>query len=241
MVDKDNDSDKRVADEEGSVDTKIKTRILKSRERVDSAEEALFVEAATDETMRFNRQQQIVTWGTMVKQFLRTIEPLLRSDEVKGSTKYYEEIEIGKEVLTPPDTDGYPFSRVSFTNKSDKQLRRMLGLPRGVSIPKPMPVTFNGLRSIIEAPDVLEQRWVVTVDNSGPPPTHKEVYPHEKKVISKDIFVDAVRYADQFLQEAGIGLDLEGDETPIIRDFDQSGGKSESTMDSTEYRGDPDI
>jgi len=237
------ESKKRVQDEEQKVDTKIKSWIIKNRQRVDDAEEALFVDAVTDPNVQLSHEKSVITWGTIVKQFLRSIEPILRSDDVEGATKFYKEVEIGREVLYPPNTDGYQFEMLAYTDKSDTQLRRMIGLPRGVDLPEPEPKPFIGLQSIIEAPDVLEHRWAVTVENTGAAPNHKEVYPHARQVISKDIFVDAVRYADQFLQEAGIGLDLEEDDTPIIRGFDhsQDDGDGSAEMDKTNYRGDPGI
>jgi len=79
------DTGNRVADDEGDVDTKIKTRILKNRKRIDDAEEALFVEAVTDPNIRLAPEERILTWGTVVKQFLRTIEPILRDEDVAGA------------------------------------------------------------------------------------------------------------------------------------------------------------
>lgn len=231
----------KVVDEEGDVDTKIKTRILKNRKRIDDAEEALFVEAVTDPNIRLSPEDRILTWGTVVKQFLRTIEPLLRDESVKNAKRFYKQKEIGKEVLVPPDTEGYEFSRIAYTDQSDRELRQMLGLPRNAEVPKPEIINFVGLEAIIEAPDILQYQWDVTVENSGPPTKHKNVYPHAKTVISKEIFVDAVRYADQFLQNAGIGLEIGGNKTDIIRGFDQSGEDTQGDLDEVEYSGDPDI
>jgi len=141
----------------------------------------------------------------------------------------------------PPDTDGYNFSMVAYSDNSDNELRQMLNLPRSATVPKPETIHFIGLKDIIEAPDVLQHRWTVTVDDSGPPPKHDRVYPNAKNVISKEIFVDAVRYADQLLQNAGIGIDVSGNQTDIIRNFDQSGDDPKGDLDEVEYSGDPDI
>jgi hypothetical protein len=235
------DSRKRVPDEEGTVDAKIKTQIIQSRNRVNRAEQELFVEAEVDPSINIPRNDRVVIWGTIVKQYLREIEPILRSDEVQNATEYYKHKEIGEVNLIPPDTDGYQFSMVAYTDKSDKQLRRMLGLPKGVDVPQVERIPLNGLKSIIEAPDVFQHRWTVTVDNSGAPPNHKEVYPHAQEIIGKQTLIDAVRHANQFLQDAGIGLDLEEEDTPIIRGFDQSGENGNAEMDKTDYRGDPGI
>lgn len=230
---------REVEDKEGSVDQKLKTRIINARERVDEAEQAIFVEAATDPGISLSRDEQISVWGTVIRQFLRAIEPLLRDNDVKKSTKYYEEIEIGEEVLYPPPTDGYDFTLISQFD-DETNIRRALGLPRGVDLPEPKVIEFTGLKDIIETDGILSQQWLVKVDNSGPPPEHEYVKPTVQRMVSKQIFENSVRQADQFLQQAGIGLDL-GGETPIIRGFDQSGDEPNADIDNGDYTGDPSI
>jgi len=205
---------KRIDDEEGKVDTQYKNRIIQNRIRVDDAEEALLVDAATDPDVTASRAKRVSIWGTMVKQYLRTIEPILRSDDVDEAQRYYEEVEIGSVTLHPPDKDGYAFSTLQYRDFEDKQLRRALDLPRGASLPEPEHIQFNGLVSIIEAPEILSHRWAVTVDDSGPPPTHEQVLLEQTEIPDKQLYVDALRYADQFLQEAGLGIDISAEGVP---------------------------
>lgn len=203
---------KRIDDEEGEVDTRFKNRIIQNRIRVDEAEEKLFVDAPTDPNIGISRQQSVSVWGTMVKQYLRTIEPILSSEDVDQAAYYYEEIPIGEVELHPPDKDGYQFSIISYTNKPDKQIRRALDLPRGIELPRKQEVPFNGLRSIIEAPEVLSHRWIVTVDDSGF--ENEEIVLEQNRVPDKQLFVDSLRHADKFLQEAGLGIEIAEEGVP---------------------------
>jgi len=234
--------DKEVVDEENSVDQKIKTWIIETRKRVDKAEEKIFVDSATDPNVQISREEQIMTWATIVKQFLRTIEPILQEEEMKRANYYYNDVEIGGKKLHPPDTNGYEFSLLRhMEDKSDNEKRRALGLPKGADLPEPKPIVFTGLKDVIERPPVLQHQWVVTVDNRGPPGTQEEVYPRAQTVVPKKIYEDAVRKATRFLQQAGIGLEVGEEDTPIIRGFDKSGDNDGGHLDGTEYSGDPDI
>lgn len=205
---------KRIDDEEGEVDSRFKTRIIQNRIRVDEAEEKLFLDATTDPNLSVPRQQAVSIWGTMVKQYLRTIEPILSSDEVEDAQKYYKDIEIGSVTLVPPDKEGYEFSMVRYAEMTDQKLRKALSLPKSAEIPKPHNIQFNGLLSIIEAPDVLSHRWVVTVDDTGAPPTHERVVLEQSRIPDKQLYVDALRHADQFLQGAGLGIDIKPEGVP---------------------------
>ena len=230
----------RVKDPEDKTSEKIKTRILKARERVDQVEEAIFVDATINPEVGLTRPQQVQVWSNIVKQYLRAIEPLLRSDEVEGATKYYEQVEIAQIPLYPPDTDGYQFSLVGENERDESTLKRIIGLPRHAELPRPREATFYGLKDIIEKDPIIQERWNVCVDARGAPP-HEYVHPTIREPVPKSVYVDAVRHADRFLQQAGVGLELESGGTDIIRGFDQSGDNEEAEFDNTEYRGDPGI
>jgi len=222
----DSPANERVNDEDGSVDKRIKRRIQSTRERIDKAEEALFVGAHTDPQVQIAPQQQVAAWSTIVKQYIRSIEPLLQSEEIPESQHYYEEVELGTVTLSPPDTDGYRLSLVTQPGVTESQLRQSLGLPRTAEIPKPVSKQFNGLRTIIEGPAVIEQQWSVTVDDSGAPPSHKHIYPHAQQIVPKEIYENAVREADLFLQNAGFGLEIDdggGDHGFTYNDILQNG------------------
>jgi len=203
----------QILDEEGTVHEKLKERIIQARDRVDNYENHVFIEATTDPEIQLRPNERVAIWGTSVKQYLRTIEPVLRSDEVTHSNKYYQQVHIGELTLYPPETDGYDFQRAARMNADDTTIRRALDLPPGTDLPQPTNRTFQGLQSIIEAPETLQSQWEVCVNNAGPPPQHDYVYPQTQRTIPKQIYEDAVRHADEFRQQAGVGLDIGVPET----------------------------
>jgi hypothetical protein len=179
-------------------------------------------------------------WSNIVKQYLRAIEPLLRAEDVDSAKHYYEEVTVAEIPLYPPDTDGYRFSVIEQADHDESYLKRMIGLPKHADLPRPRTADFVGLKQIIEKDPVIHEQWQVCVDARGAPP-HEYVYPEIREPVPKSVYVDAVRNADRFLQQAGVGLELESGGTDIIRGFDQSGDNEKGEMDNTEYRGDPGI
>jgi len=230
-----------VIDEEGDVDKAIKRRIIQARERVDETELALYRDATIEPNVNLDEFQKIHIYATTVKQFLRRIEPLLRTKDVPSNKEYYTEIEIGQIELTPPDTQGYRFSIIGQTNRPDKQVRRMLDLPRGVDLPKPIPIPFVGLKSVIEREPVVQNQWEVCVKRVAARPNWEYVYPRAQQPVPKRIYENAVRKADMFLQQAGIGLDTDTAGTEIISEFDMSGEEPQAEYTVGDYSSNPDI
>jgi len=236
-----NGAPQEVIDEEGDVDKAIKRRIIQARERVDETEMALYRDAEIEPNVNLNQFEKIHIYATTVKQFLRRIEPLLRSKNIPNNAHYYTEIEIGKVELVPPETKGYNFPVVAHSDRSEKQLRRMLDLPRGVNLPEPIPIPFNGLRTVIERDPVVSNTWEVCVSREGARPNWGFVYPQTQQPVRKRIYEDAVRKADMFLQNAGIGLDMDTKGTDIIRNFDMSGEEPQAEYGTGDYDANPDI
>jgi len=202
-----NGSNKQVLDEEGTVDSKVKDTILKARNRVDKARFELDVQEPMNPEVSLPEAQKVEIFSKMVKQFLIRIEPLLSADSVKGNKTYYHggDEPLATFELVPPDTEGYRLSLVT-QDKDAETLRRMIGLPRGVELPEPMTVTFRGLKDIIEKPSVVSHQWEVCTANQGAPPNWEYIYPVEQRMVPKSVYRDAMRDADQFLQEIGIGV-----------------------------------
>lgn len=199
----------QVSDDDGSVDRRIKKRIQNTRERIDQAETKLYVQAETDPQVQITPQRQTAAWGTIVKQYIRSIEPLLQAEDIDQSEFYYNKIELGKVHLPPPDIENYRFSLCANEEIDDSVLRRELGLPRSASIPRPVVKEFHGLKTILDGDPVVQHRWAVTIDDNGPPSTHERVFPSVQRMMPKHIYEHAVREADQFLQQAGFGLDID--------------------------------
>lgn len=198
---------KQVKDEEGQVDQEVKTRILESRTRVNEREDALFNGPLLEPELDISHEQAVISWGNTVRQFLRDIRPLLTNDDIRENEKYFENTEIGQMVLVPPDTGGYPFSKIATANRPDAQLIRALNLPPGVSLPRPHTITFEGLRSVLEHDTTVSHQWRVCVDATGPPPEQEWLYPTAEQPVGRRIYEQAVQVADEFLQQAGIGME----------------------------------
>lgn len=200
----------KVEDEEGTVARKLKDGIIEVRERVDEREDQLFVGPMVDEQL--NRQisygQALNAWGNTVRQYIRKIRPLLINDEVEDAKKYRENVELGTYVMPPPDHGGYRFSLFANPNVDATQLKQKMGLPRQTEPPEPREFTFNGLLSLLEQ-QRIEAQWAVKVSADGPEPEHETVYPSKTEPIPKFILESAVMHADEFLQSAGIGLNLD--------------------------------
>lgn len=231
----------QVIDEDKNVDAQLKRQIVTLRKEVRDAERLLFVEANANPQINISPADQITSWGTVVKQYIRMVEPLLRADTIEQSSEYYEQAELGRVVLTPPDTDGYKFSRVGISSSTGSQLRREIGLPRGAEIPKPQVKQFIGLRSVIEMPEVLSHEWAVDVSGSeGKPGQSAMAYPSTSRVVPKEIYETAFRKTNLFLQKAGVGLDVDDDSMPAIRNFDMSGDEPMAEFGTDDYET-PDI
>lgn len=230
-----------VVDEDGDVDKALKRRIIQARERVDETELALYRDAEIEPDVALSEVQKVHIYGTTVKQFLRRIEPLLRTANVPDNEKYYKSIELGEITLIPPDTNGYQFSLVASTDMSDHELRKRIGLPNGVELPEPEVVEIAGLEAIIESDTVLSKQWEICVAKAGAPPNWEYEYPLAQQPIPKRIYEEGMRKADMFLQNAGIGLETDTKGSEIIRNFDQSGDEPSAEYGTGDYDANPDI
>lgn len=197
---------REVKDEEGTVDRKLKDRILKSRNRIDDREDILFTQAKLDPQINISHEDAVEAWGNSVRQYIRSIEPVLRSDEIGRADFYYKEMVLGEETLTPPDTSEYDFSLFAEDSVSNTRLMMDMGLPHTFEPPEAVTVTFQGLVDIIEL-ETIGHEWVVQ--------TEKHDFRNESverlsvsRPVPKYVLENAVRAADQFLQEAGIGLEI---------------------------------
>lgn len=198
----------QVLDEEGNVDSKIKETIINARNRVDKAVFQLDVQEPLEEGVNVAEPKKDQIFAKTVRQFLLRIEPLLTADSIRGNEPYYEGDgqPIASFRLVPPDTNGHKLSLVTL-DEDKKQLRRMMDLPRGVDLPEPQTVSFDGLKDIIEKPIVVGHQWEVCVAKSGAKPNWEYIYPEQQQMVPRRVFRDALRQADKFLQEIGIGVE----------------------------------
>lgn len=230
-----------IIDEDGDVDKAIKRSIIKGRNQVDETELALFRDSAINPEVNLSRAQQIYIYGNTVKLYLRRIEPIMKTKNIPENKKYYRELEIGQFTLTPPEWDGYDFTMVQRSDLSDQRLRQAVGLPRQAEIPKPVTKRLTGLKDVIESDPIMSHTWEVCVSRDGPPSKWKYVYPRTEQPLPKSVYENAVREADMFLQEAGIGLDTDVGGTEMIREFDMSGDEQSARYAVGDYQSNPDL
>lgn len=197
----------KVTDDENGVDQQLKNQVLQIRQMVDQDERKLYVDMLRDPDLpHYSRTEANQDWRLSVCQYLRAIKRLWDdAEQISGVPEYWRQIKLGTVTLVPPDTDEYQFSAVT-QDAPPAELRRYIGLPRGVDLPEPHVYTFNGLKDILNT-RIISQQWTITVDNSGPPPAHKRVTVQDAKVIRKAVLENAVEAADAFLQQAGLGFE----------------------------------
>jgi len=211
---------RQVVDDEGTIDEKIKHQIVDARSRVMEREDQLFIEAALAGS--YKEHEFAAMWATTVKQYLRLLEPLLRSPEIEDSQEYYLERPLGEIVIYPPDTDtdskfvevtpqdvdAYPFSELHrFGDANNLDICRQLGLPPGAELPEPQVVEFTGLKQMIEAKRKVEASWDLCLDTHGPSFDRDRIGLKKSKPLPKTLYEDAVRLADEFRQQTGVGIE----------------------------------
>jgi len=221
MTESDSSGRVKVTDEEHSVVQQLKSSVLKLRQTVDDDERRIYTEKLRDPELRnYSRADANQDWALSVRQYLRAVKRLWDDGKpVSGVSEYWREKNLGSVELAPPDKGGYKFSAV-VQDAPPSQLRRFIGLPRGVDLPEPYEYTFRGLKDILNT-RIVQQSWTVTVDNSGPPPLHERVTLQSANVIPKPVLENAVEATDAFLQQAGLGFetslpDYYGGEEPGI-------------------------
>ncbi len=180
----------------------------------------LFVQAAANPGVHLSHVEKVEAWGTSVRQYIRAIEPLLKSDEMPQSRHYYREAPLLKTEIAPPDTNGYEWSMFARDGVDARTLAREMGLPPSFDPPEPKQVELRGLFDIIDKTN-LETAWQFTIPGkSGSMVNGETMVLEETLPIPKSVYEEAVSLADEFLQQAGVGLEIG---TPQVDDQDLEG------------------
>lgn len=200
------------ADEENTVDRKIKNQILGLRETVDQDERRLYVDRMQEEP-HYSRQHANRDWAISVRQYLRGIKRLWADTDdvpIKNVDYYWQEILLhdSAETMWPPNHNDFKFELMQFAGEYDeRKLRDAIGLGKRGDFPEPYRVEFRGLQSVL-ARDRIEHTWVITTHKEGPPPNHNIERPSISMPVPKHILENAVEAADNFLQQAGLGFNI---------------------------------
>lgn len=195
----------RVTDEEHGVDQQLKSQVLDLRRIVDEDERALYVDRVRDPEQQYSRAAADQDWALSIRQYLRSIKRLWDDEgDISGVREYWQEKTLGEAVLVPPDIKDYEFSKVEQAEHfTEAQLRRSIGLPRTVELPRVYRKSFDGLKSVLNN-QIVECSWVIQVDDSPP---YETVTVRNAQPIPKHVLESAVEAADAFLQQAGLGFE----------------------------------
>lgn len=194
----------QVQDTDNVLDRQLKKRLINLRNQVDERWDDIFVKSVIAGENPNTSPELLQAWGAAAKQYLTAIEPLLVDEDITDSQHYYREIPIGEVELVPPDTDDIPFSEIAQTEGNELHFRLRYDLPDRMELPESETVTFTGLREVIERPALLTHTW-----NLQAGPEHGGVLRlTARQVVPKEVYRNAVRHADQFLQNAGVGFEI---------------------------------
>jgi len=211
---------KQVVDDEGTVDQKLKNEILRARNRVEDREDRIFVQGPL-EGVPYNREQLTRIWQTSVRQYLRRVEPLLQSKEIRGAQEYYRDKTIADRAVYPEDgetpvqgggsqdTVAIQWSQFYHDGVDLDRLRQIdERFGRQFTPPEPKRYRLQGLRAVIERPEQTFE-WSVPLGNSVNPLQNMVAVPSTTVTPTKHELERAVRLTDLFLQEkAGIAIDV---------------------------------
>jgi len=229
--DRDDDRREEVQDADGLVERRVKQRVMDRRQAVTDLKEDLFINHTAEARLTQGAQQlmpheQVQLWATSVRQYLRAIEPLLRSDEIPDSEYYYRELEIVDRNVWPRDDtqvdDGdYKGTRIRQPDGSvrhekiawpalyeqDTPARANPLLGRGFKPPQPKRVELKGLKSVMEI-DGISKQWHVPLNPREPEFRQEVAMPVWQQPLRKEWLDKAVAEADQFLNDNGLGFDI---------------------------------
>lgn len=206
------DDSYKIEDAEGYVDHEIKKTILRLRDQIDDRDDQLSAMVASEE---ISEEKALQMFYRTVNQFLRRIEPVLRSD-VPGAEVAYREAELGELVIYPPPVN---IPEGPFMDEEELRLLRQFEdtNPDTTLAPEsPTPLAkrkeVTGLREIIETGEktatwdveVTEYNGheIATFDGHGEKMQISNTNSYDYGILAK-----AVRVADRFLDDAGIGIE----------------------------------
>lgn len=196
-----------VLDEEGEVDTKVKNRIIKARERVDETEQQLYVGSLVKESVSIPDANRLQGYGLMVRQYIRTVKPLLASAGIEKSEYYWKHATIFSQEVQPP-AGKYNWPLFCDPEIDNTKLKREFGLPSGFEPPEAKVFEISGLRDVLDKHQMsLSWRFDLAA-GTGDTRTDIEELQVGPRPLPKSVYEQAVELTDEFLQLAGVGLEI---------------------------------
>jgi len=207
--------DLEVSDEEKYSDKKIKKRILNTRELLVHTKNRLETERLVEPEVEYSEFEAFAAWANLVQSYLYELGILLNNEEVPNAEYYRDELPLGKIGIVPEDTDGIPFSTIVYEGVDEEDIiHQSSRLQRGCELPEPVTVSFEGLMDVAETDLVVERQWVVTANPRAAGPNQDRITVVGRQPVPEKVFQKALVESDQFLQDAGIGLDLSDSGVP---------------------------
>jgi len=204
------EDDIEITDEEQYTDKKIKSRLLNTRELVIKMNNRLNTERLVEPDVEYSAYEARAAWAKTVQSYLYELAVLLNHDDIPQSEYYREQVDIGKIQLVPEDTAGIPFSKIVYDSVDEEDIIYQSNrLQRGAELPKPTTKKFKGLMSVAETDFIVSHSWVVLTNPREAPPNHNRITVQTQEPVPEDIFQKALVESDQFLMNAGIGIDIE--------------------------------
>lgn len=215
MTDRDPDDDNevyQVEDESDLVAREKKKMILESRNIVNE------IQVETSISNSNIRGSAHPSYIEAVRSFLRNIEPLMANSKIQGARKAYNETHLGTLVITPPvnpNADSTPDHLQDHTPEWTQNNDSDIVLHRFSDSVEPERFEVIGLQQIISSVG-YNASWDVTIDKSESRGFSggglEKMTVTESKNWTRDILNNAVRAADQFLENANVGFTLAEDE-----------------------------
>jgi len=198
-----------IEDEGGLVDREKKKMIIESRKQLNKVQMQISL-VGTPEGVKVDT---LATYNQVVQQFLGLIEPLLVNSEVKGADEAYHRTHLGELMVIPPvkPSTNRPNHLQDSTPQWVKNNDFDLVLHQFSDSVEPRSFDINGLKEIIIGQG-RSVSWDVVIDKqeskgfSGQGPKNMTVQGSQRW--TEEILSNAVRTADQFLENANIGLSL---------------------------------
>lgn len=235
-----------VEDEEGSVDSSQKRRLLELRRQIDDREDAVLSEQRVGNIDPHTAADLI---GDTVRRYLRALEPLMRQTKngkpitsedadpvLDGAQETFLSVELGTvRVPVPEDVAQIPETPGAARGSADQWLSG--------SAPEDKQIPVHGLLSVITDEQVSAE-WTVEIRRASPSAGQASV---TKKLITntapmpRGVLQNAVRTADMWVQQVGLGINIDQDGLPMATKFDQSGDGSTSELASGHSDNAPDL
>ncbi|WP_436910318.1 hypothetical protein [Halosimplex marinum] len=191
-----------VEDQEGYVDKERKRTILENRAKIDEVAESVFPGKAREE---YPEEYACRMYHEPVRTYLMSIEPLLRDFSLKGAEDAYLNAPLGKVTLAPPpEFQSMPGEAEQIKDRGFRLLSDPI---------EPETKRIEGLKEVIEREGYSETwkvhiNWIRGYEKKHDPPQWQTVSAEEH--MPRMALINAVRVADEFLQEANVGLSVGG-------------------------------